>query len=27
MKTTDTLSLTHERVDDLPLLLGFSILL
>ena len=23
MKTTDTLSLTHERVDDIPLLLGF----
>ena len=23
MKTADTLSLTHERVDDIPLLLGF----
>jgi len=23
MKTTDALSLTHERVDDIPLLLGF----
>jgi len=23
MKTADTLSLTHERVDDKPLLLGF----
>ena len=23
MKTTGTLSLTHERVDDIPLLLGF----
>jgi len=23
MKTTDTLALTHERVDDIPLLLGF----